>query len=85
MAVREVGSKRIREIQSAAQALEPPPSLTTQQFAETYRHFGLGTPWFHKEWYAAMDDPELRRVFIMGPRLHAKTSCALTYALRRLC
>ena len=83
--MREVGSKRIREIQSAAQALEPPPSLTTQQFAETYRHFGLGTPWFHKEWYAAMDDPELRRVFIMGPRLHAKTSCALTYALRRLC
>jgi predicted phage terminase large subunit-like protein len=32
-----------------------------------------------------MDDPANGRVFIMGPRLHAKTSSVLTYALRRLC
>jgi predicted phage terminase large subunit-like protein len=31
-----------------------------------------------------MDDESLKRIFIMGPRLHAKTSCVLTYALHRL-
>ena len=63
----------------------PPNPETTQAFAELLRHFPLATPWFHERWYAAMDDESLKRIFIMGPRLHAKTSCVLTYALRRLC
>ena len=62
-----------------------PLPRSTQEFAEVYRGFTLSTPWFHTHWYAAMDDPALKRVFIMGPRLHAKSSSALTYALRRLC
>jgi predicted phage terminase large subunit-like protein len=56
----------------------------TEWFAVHMRHFNLEVPWFHRVWYDAMDDPALKRVFIMGPRLHAKTSCALTYVVRRL-
>ncbi|MGO9180259.1 MAG: hypothetical protein ACLQHS_13530, partial [Candidatus Limnocylindrales bacterium] len=62
----------------------PPRPESTQEFAERFRHFPLATPWFHQRWYAAMDDESLKRVFVMGPRLHAKTSCVLTYALHRL-
>ena len=61
-----------------------PSNPATQRFATRFRNFPLATPWFHKIWYDAMDDPANDRVFIMGPRGHAKTSCALTYALRLL-
>jgi len=82
--VSAIGKARAEGLDPSAQARQPRPK-TTQEFAEAFRHFRLGTPWFHKAWYEAMDDPSLLRVFIMGPRLHAKTSCVLTYALRRLC
>jgi predicted phage terminase large subunit-like protein len=59
--------------------------VEAQVAAERLRRFALETPWFHRLWYAAMDDPDIKRVFIIGPRLHAKTSTVLTYALRRLC
>ncbi len=57
---------------------------TTAEFAEQFRRFRLPTPWFHRVWYEAMDSG-LKRIFIMGPRQHAKTSCVLTYVLRRIC
>ena len=44
----------------------------TEWFAGHFRHFNLDIPWFHRVWYDAMDDPARRRVFVMGPRLHAK-------------
>ncbi|MGO9181006.1 MAG: hypothetical protein ACLQHS_17360, partial [Candidatus Limnocylindrales bacterium] len=71
--------------QSALVRSAPPNPETTVAFAELLRRFALATPWFHRAWYAAMDDESLKRIFIMGPRLHAKTSCVLTYTLRRLC
>jgi predicted phage terminase large subunit-like protein len=77
---------RARAEQRASLARQAQPNPTsTEEFAERFRHFALETPWFHRLWYAAMDDPDIKRVFIMGPRLHAKTSTVLTYALRRLC
>ena len=60
------------------------PARGTQEFAETYRHFTLGTPWFHEAWYEAYDNPDLARLYVQGPREHAKTSTVLTYAIRRL-
>jgi predicted phage terminase large subunit-like protein len=60
------------------------PAFSTQRFAETYRHFSLGTPWFHEAWYEAYDNPEFARLYVQGPREHAKTSTVLTYAIRRL-
>ncbi len=52
------GSKRPPEVANPKSTLE---------FAERYRRFPLATPWFHKLWYEAMDDPTNGRVFIMGP------------------
>jgi predicted phage terminase large subunit-like protein len=77
---RAAAAKQLALVRSA-----PPNPETTLEFAERLRHFPLATPWFHKVWYDAMDDESLKRLFIMGPRLHAKTSCVLTYTLRRLC
>lgn len=57
---------------------------TTVEFAERFRRFRLPTPWFHRAWYAAYDDPKVDRVYIQGPREHAKTSTVLTYVVRRL-
>ena len=48
------------------------PARGTQEFAETYRHFSLGTPWFHEAWYEAYDNPDLARLYVQGPREHAK-------------
>ena len=48
------------------------PAFSTQRFAETYRHFSLGTPWFHEAWYEAYDNPDLARLYVQGPREHAK-------------
>jgi hypothetical protein len=62
-----------------------PSNPVTQRFATRFRNFPLASPWFHKVWYDAMDDPANGRVFIMGPREAAKTSVVLTYVLRRLC
>ncbi len=59
---------------------------TLQGFAERFRHFTLRTtPDFHKPWYAALDDPELTRLFLLAPREHAKTSVVLTYVIRAIC
>ncbi len=64
----------------------PPNPTTTLAFAERFRHFSITpTPWFHAAWFAAMDDPALRRIFVMGPRQHAKTTTLMTHALRRVC
>lgn len=71
-------------IQAWANALGSRPN-GTRAFAEKYRHFQVSTPWFHHAWYDAMDDPTLERVFIMGPRFHAKTSTILTYVTRVIC
>ena len=57
----------------------------TQDFAEKFRHFSCATPWFHKIWYTAFDDPDLTHIYIQAAREHAKTSAVLTYALKRLC
>jgi predicted phage terminase large subunit-like protein len=57
----------------------------TEEFARLFRHFRQEIPWFHKLWYSAFDNPELTHLYILAPRLHAKTSATLTYALRRLC
>jgi predicted phage terminase large subunit-like protein len=59
-------------------------SRDTLGFAETFRHFPQKTPWFHEIWYAAMDDDSIKRVFIQGPRYHAKTTTLLTYVLKSL-
>jgi predicted phage terminase large subunit-like protein len=56
----------------------------TQRFAEKYRNFRLATPWFHVLWYEAYDNPAWPRVYVQGPREHAKTSTVLTYVIRRL-
>jgi predicted phage terminase large subunit-like protein len=56
----------------------------TMGFAHDYRHFPHETPSFHNTWYAAMDDDSIKRVFIQGPRYHAKTTTILTYVLHRL-
>lgn len=45
----------------------------------------MPTPWFHKRWYAAYDDDSLGRLYVQGPREHAKSSTVLTYVARRLC
>ncbi len=60
-------------------------TIDTKQFAETYRGFRLARPWFHDIWYDAYDDPDLDRLYVQGPREHAKTSTVLTYVLRRIC
>jgi predicted phage terminase large subunit-like protein len=60
-------------------------AVGTQDFAEKFRHFRLATPWFHKLWYSAFDDPTRSHIYVQAAREHAKTSCVLTYALHRLC
>ena len=76
----DISSDRLRELY----ALVAPAPRGTQAFAEKYRHFALGTPWFHQAWYEAYDDPALSHLYVQGPREHAKTSTVLTYAIRRL-
>jgi predicted phage terminase large subunit-like protein len=72
-------------LQAWANSLSSRPG-STQEFAEKFRGFRIKTtPWFHVLWYAAFDDPTISRLYVQGPREHAKTSCALTYALRALC
>ncbi len=56
----------------------------TKSFARRFRHFRLPVPWFHDIWYDAYDDPEMTRLYVQGPREHAKTSTVLTYLERRL-
>jgi len=60
------------------------PIRGTAKFAKKYRHFKLEIPWFHRLWYEAYDDPALDHIYVPAPREHAKTTTALTYALRRL-
>lgn len=76
----ELPSERIREILAAL----PARPAGTQEFAERYRHFRLPTPWFHRLWYDAYDDPTRDHIYVPGPREHAKTTTVLTYGLRRL-
>lgn len=76
----EVPLERLRVLQ---QMYRTPPD-GTQLFAETYRSFKHGTPWFHSIWYEAYDSTVWDHVYVQGPREHAKTSTVLTYALRRL-
>lgn len=61
--------------------------ISTEQFAVLYRRakWPVDSPWFHKVWYAAFDDKSIPRVFIMGPRFHAKTTVILTFVMRALC
>jgi predicted phage terminase large subunit-like protein len=59
-------------------------SRDTAEFAEVFRRFRQPTPWFHRIWYAAYDDPRIDRLYVQGPREHAKTTTVLTYAIRRL-
>lgn len=56
----------------------------TETFAIKYRRFKLKPPWFHQRWYSTFDNPAYDRVYLPGPREHAKTSTVLTYVLRRL-
>ncbi len=77
--------RRCRAVDPGAAASPPPPLTDTAAFARAYRAFRLPAPAFHRAWYAAMDDPALRRVFILGPRGHAKTTTILTHALFALC
>ncbi len=58
---------------------------STLAFARKYRKFSAPIPWFHELWYEAYDDDTLSKVFVMGPRYHAKTTTILTYVIRRLC
>jgi predicted phage terminase large subunit-like protein len=71
-------------LQAWANSLGSRPNGTVA-FAEKFRNFQVATPWFHHAWYAAMDDPKLERIFIQGPRYHAKTSTILTHVTRRIC
>jgi predicted phage terminase large subunit-like protein len=58
---------------------------STREFAERYGDFRLPTPWFHELWYTAYDDLALSRLYVQGPREHAKTSTVLQYVVRRIC
>ena len=44
----------------------------TQDFAEKFRRFRLPTPWFHKVWYTALDDPTRTHIYVQAAREHAK-------------
>jgi predicted phage terminase large subunit-like protein len=69
---------------AAARKMLPIPK-DTREFAEQVRHFAVReTPWFHRIWYEAYDDPAITRLYVQGPREHAKTTTVLTYAIRRL-
>jgi hypothetical protein len=60
-----MGSGTSRPTEAAGAAAEAEiatrPARGTQEFAETYCHFTLGTPWFHEAWYGAYDNPDLAR------------------------
>lgn len=54
---------------------------TTQEFAERVRGFSLPTPWFQEAWYEALDDPGKKRILLLCPREHGKTSVVLSFVL----
>ncbi len=72
---------------SAAQEERDALPHSTREFAIRYRRpkWSVDSPWFHDIWYDAYDDDTKKRLFVMGPRFHAKTSTLLTKVLRWIC
>src|SRR5258707_14484034 len=63
--------------------LPPEPAQSTADFAARFRRFDLSVPSFHRDWYSAMDS-DARRLLLLAPREHAKTSAVLTKVIRTI-